>query len=165
MSEFLLKPARNSRKNPKRIGRGPGSGQGCTAGKGNNGQLARSGAKHRAWFEGGQMPLQRRLPKRGFTNIFRTEYQIVNVIQLDKLADGSVVNSEFLFANRLIDSKTMPVKVLGDGKLTKKLTVHADAASKSAIEKINAAGGSYTQVEQKKKFVRTYPKKEKKSAE
>ena len=164
MSEFLLKPAQNSRKNRKRIGRGPGSGQGCTAGKGNNGQLARSGAKHRAWFEGGQMPLQRRLPKRGFTNIFRIEYQIVNVIQLEKLADGSVVNAEFLFANRLIDSKTKAIKILGDGKLTKKLTVTAEAASKSAIEKINAAGGSFTKIE-KKKFVRTYPKKVKKTAE
>ncbi len=163
MSDFLLKPAAKSRKNAKRIGRGPASGQGCTAGKGNNGQLARSGAKHRAWFEGGQMPLQRRIPKRGFTNVFRTEYQIVNLAQLEKLADGSEVNVSTLFEARLVDSRTVAVKILGDGKLTKKLQVTADAASKSAAEKIKAAGGSLTLIE-KKKFVRPETKKDKKSA-
>jgi len=109
------------------------------------------------------MPLQRRVPKRGFTNIFRIEYQIVNLSQLEKLADGSVVNAETLFAARLIDTKTGAVKILGDGKLTKKLQVTADAASKSAAEKIKAVGGSLTLIE-KKKFVRPDSKKDKKSA-
>lgn len=163
MSDFLLKPAAGSRKNPKRIGRGPASGQGGTAGKGNNGQLSRSGAKHRAWFEGGQMPLQRRVPKRGFTNVFRIEYQIVNLGQLERLADDSEVNAETLFAARLIDSKTAAIKILGDGKLTKKLRVTADAASKSAAEKIKALGGSLTLVE-KKKTARPVAKKETNSA-
>jgi large subunit ribosomal protein L15 len=161
MSDFLLKPAAKSRKNAKRIGRGPASGQGCTAGKGNNGQLSRSGAKHRSWFEGGQMPLQRRVPKRGFTNIFRTEYQIVNCSQLDKLAEGTEVNAQTLFGARLIDSKTVAVKILGDGKLTKKLNVTAEAASKSALEQIAAAGGTFTKIE-KKKFVRPATSKDKK---
>jgi len=164
MSEFVLRPASDSRKKAKRIGRGPGSGQGCTAGKGNNGQLARSGAKHRAWFEGGQMPLQRRLPKRGFTNIFRREYQIVNVEQLEKLDNGAEVTSALLFEKGLIDSRTGLVKILGDGSLTKKLSITANAASKSALEKIAAAGGSFTKIE-KKKFVRQKPARKKKSAE
>jgi len=164
MSENMLKPANNSRKKAKRIGRGPGSGQGCTAGKGNNGQLARSGAKHRAWFEGGQMPLQRRLPKRGFTNIFRDEYQIVNVEQLEILEDGTAVTTQLLFERGLVDSKTELVKILGDGALTKKLNITANGASKSAVEKITKAGGSFTKIE-KKKFVRPKPVRGKKSAE
>jgi len=164
MSDFLLKPANNSRKKAKRIGRGPGSGQGCTAGKGNNGQLARSGAKHRAWFEGGQMPLQRRLPKRGFTNVFRREYQIVNVEQLEILEDGAQVTAQFLFEKGLIDKKTGLVKILGDGSLTKKLNITADGASKTALAKITAVGGSFTKIE-KKKFVRPRPVRGKKPAE
>jgi large subunit ribosomal protein L15 len=164
MSDFLLKPARNSRKTAKRIGRGPGSGQGCTAGKGNNGQLARSGAKHRAWFEGGQMPLQRRLPKRGFTNVFRTEYQILNVEQLEILDNGASVTPGFLFEQGLISSKTEPVKILGDGALTKKLSITAHGASKSALQKITACGGSFTKIE-KKKFRRQKPARGKKPTE
>jgi len=163
MSEFLLQPASNSRKKAKRIGRGPGSGQGCTAGKGSNGQLARSGAKHRAWFEGGQMPLQRRLPKRGFNNIFRSEYEIINVEQLEVLDNGAVVTRELLYEAGLIKSKTALVKILGNGALTKKLSITADGASKSAQEKITAVGGSFTKIE-KKKFVRPKAVREKKQS-
>jgi large subunit ribosomal protein L15 len=153
MGDFLLQPASNSRKKAKRIGRGPGSGQGCTAGKGSNGQLARSGAKHRPWFEGGQMPLQRRLPKRGFKNLFRDEYEVINVEQLEVLSNGSVVTRELLYEAGLVKSKTGLVKILGNGALTKKLNITADGASKSAQEKIAAVGGSFTKIE-KKKYVR-----------
>jgi large subunit ribosomal protein L15 len=153
MSDFLLRPAANSRKKAKRVGRGPGSGQGCTSGKGSNGQLARSGAKHRPWFEGGQMPLQRRLPKGGFRNVFRDEYEIINVEQLEVLENGAVVTNELLYEAGLIKSKTGLVKILGDGTLTKKLSVTTNGASGSAQKKIAAVGGSFTKIE-KKKFVR-----------
>ena len=127
----------------KRLGRGPGSGKGKTSGKGHKGQKARTG--HHgipSWFEGGQMPLQRRVPKRGFKNPFRTEYEIVNLGQLNKLTEDEIT-PEILHENRLIDfGKGNPVKILGDGEITRKITVRAHKVSESARAKIEAAGGS-----------------------
>jgi large subunit ribosomal protein L15 len=143
-----LKYAEGSKKNKKRVGRGPGSGHGKTAARGMNGQLSRSGAKKKAWFEGGQMPLQRRVPKFGFTNIFRVEYQVVNVQDLQKLAEAKekVVNPESLRKFGLVKKKNQPVKILGTGELKAKLQVEANAFSKSAQEKIEAAGGSIKKI-------------------
>lgn len=137
-----LAPAAGSTKERKRIGRGPGSGQGKTAGKGHKGQLARAGRGMRPGFEGGQMPLQRRIPKRGFNNIFRTELAIVNVATLDKyFEDGATVTVDALLEKGIL-SKTMDgVKVLGQGEISKKLTVQVNAFSESAKAKIEAAGG------------------------
>ncbi len=137
-----LAPAAGSTKERKRIGRGPASGQGKTAGKGHKGQLARAGRGQRAGFEGGQMPLQRRIPKRGFNNIFGTELAIVNVATLDNyFEDGATVTVDALFEKGIL-SKTMDgVKVLGQGEITKKLTVQVNAFSESAKAKIEAAGG------------------------
>ncbi|MFA4923543.1 MAG: 50S ribosomal protein L15 [Ignavibacteriaceae bacterium] len=141
-----LKYAKGSRKNRKRIGRGEGSGHGGTSTKGMNGQLSRSGAKHRSWFEGGQMPLQRRVPKFGFTNIFKKEFQIINVSDLQKLADKTslpeVVTLEELNRFGLLSSKVLPLKILGNGELKAKLSLEANAVSQSAKEKIEAVGGS-----------------------
>jgi large subunit ribosomal protein L15 len=143
-----LKYADGSRKNNKRVGRGPGSGHGKTAARGMNGQLSRSGAKKKAWFEGGQMPLQRRVPKFGFTNIFKVEYQVVNVQDLQKLADAKekVVNIEILRKYGLVRKKNLPVKILGSGELKGKLQVEVNAFSKSAQEKIESAGGSIIKI-------------------
>jgi len=122
----------------KRIGRGQGSGQGCTAGRGMNGAKARRGNTNKAYFEGGQTPLTRRIPKKGFNNIFRVEYQIVNVGDLEKLdTDGKVIDAEFLHEHGLIHSKKKPVKILGNGEITKSVEVSVDAYSKSAREKLN----------------------------
>lgn len=139
-----LKYAEGSKKNPKRVGRGPGSGHGKTATKGMNGQLSRSGAKKKAWFEGGQMPLQRRIPKFGFTNIFKVRYQVVNVQDLQKLADAKedVINSETLRKYGLVKKADQPIKILGSGELKAKLQVEVNAFSKSAQEKIESAGGT-----------------------
>ena len=138
-----LSPAEGSKKAVKRIGRGPGSGQGKTAGKGQKGQKSRSGYSRRAGFEGGQMPLQRRLPKRGFNNIFATEYATVNVSDLEKrFEDGAVVDAESLKASGLLKKTLDGVKVLGNGAITKALTVKATAISESAKAKIEAAGGT-----------------------
>jgi large subunit ribosomal protein L15 len=141
-----LKPMPGSRKPPKRIGRGQGSGHGGTATRGHKGQGSRSGANYRAWFEGGQMPLARRLPKRGFHSPFKTEFQVVNVEGLEKLAaagklQNGVVNPEVLLKHRLVKSKILPVKVLGNGELKARLDVSAHAFSKSASQKIETAGG------------------------
>ena len=137
-----LKPADGSKKAVKRIGRGIGSGQGKTAGKGHKGQKARSGAKIRPGFEGGQMPLQRRLPKRGFNNIFAKEIATVNVSDLErKFNDGDVVDAASLKAAGLIKKELDGIKVLGNGELTKKLEVKVNAYSKAAQGKIEAAGG------------------------
>jgi len=135
-----LKYADGSKKTKRRVGRGQGSGRGKTAGRGSKGQKSRSGSKSRAWFEGGQMPLQRRVPKRGFTNIFRKEYQIVNVGDLGRLK-LTKISPEVLLKARMIRKKTVPLKVLGNGDVTKQLEVSAHAFSKSAIEKLEAAGG------------------------
>lgn len=136
-----LSPAEGSTREVKRIGRGHGSGNGKTAGKGHKGQKARAGRGMRAGFEGGQMPLQRRVPKRGFNNIFATEYAIVNVSDLDVFEDGSIVDSAALKTKGLIGKTLDGVKILGNGDISKKLTVKAAAFSGSAKEKIEAAGG------------------------
>ncbi len=134
-----LSPAAGSRKAKKRVGRGPGSGLGKTAGRGHKGQRSRSGYSRRVGFEGGQMPLIRRVPKRGFTNIFRTEYSVVNVGQLAGF-DGDV-NPESLSAKGLV-RRGRRVKILGSGEIDSALTVKAHRFSRSAREKIEAAGGS-----------------------
>ncbi len=136
-----LSPAPGSVKDVKRIGRGHGSGQGKTAGKGHKGQKARSGGGVRPGFEGGQTTLARRIPKRGFNNIFRTEYATVNVSDLEKFVDGTVVDAELLKASGLIKKKLDGVKILGNGELTKNLTVKAAKFTAAAKEKIEKAGG------------------------
>ncbi|MBQ6035375.1 MAG: 50S ribosomal protein L15 [Ruminococcus sp.] len=136
-----LTPALDSNKAVKRIGRGHGSGNGKTAGKGHKGQKARSGGGVRIGFEGGQMPLARRIPKRGFNNIFATKYAIVNVSDLNKFKDGTVVDTELLVASGLVKKVYDGVKILGNGELTAKLTVKAAKFSQSAVEKIEKAGG------------------------
>lgn len=125
-----------------RKGRGPGSGNGKTAGKGHKGQKARSGGGVRPGFEGGQMPLQRRVPKRGFVNIFATNYAYINVSELNKFEDGSVVDAQAIVAAGLLKKTLDGVKILGNGELTKKLTVHAASFSATAKQKIEQAGGT-----------------------
>ena len=136
-----LQPAEGSAKKPYRKGRGAGSGNGKTAGRGHKGQWARSGGGVRAGFEGGQMPLARRLPKRGFTNIFGTTYAPVNVSALNRFEDGTEVTTELLLESGVVSREKDGIKILGNGDLTKKLTVKAAAFSASANEKIEAAGG------------------------
>ena len=136
-----LKPAIGSTTAPKRLGRGVGSGLGKTSGKGHKGAKARSGGGKRPGFEGGQMPLTRRLPKRGFTNIYRKEYATVNVSALECFEDGATVTAEALKDAGLIKKTLDGVKILGGGELTKKLTVSVDKVTESAKEKIEAAGG------------------------
>ena len=136
-----LSAPEGSAKKAWRKGRGPGSGNGKTAGKGHKGQNARSGGGVRPGFEGGQIPLYRRLPKRGFNNIFATEYAIVNVSDLNAFEDGAVINAEVLLEKRIIRKALDGVKVLGRGELTKKVTVQATAFSTSAKEKIESVGG------------------------
>jgi large subunit ribosomal protein L15 len=138
-----LKYAKGSRKKVKRIGRGEGSGHGGTSTKGNKGSKSRSGVPVRAWFEGGQMPLQRRLPKYGFTNIFRNPYQIVKISALAAF-EGKKADAESLLLAGLIQKKNQPIKVLGNGEITKALQVEVHAISDSAKEKIEKAGGTVT---------------------
>lgn len=135
-----LKPAAGSNRDAKRKGRGAGSGNGKTAGYGHKGQLARSGHKP-AYFEGGQMPLVRRLPKRGFVNVFSKDYAVINVSDLEKFENGSVVDAEAVMNSGLVKKPLCGIKVLGKGELTKSLTVKLAAFSKSAQEKIEKAGG------------------------
>ena len=137
-----LSPQKGSTKQRKRLGRGPGSGHGKTSGRGHKGFKARSGSGVKRGFEGGQMPLQRRLPKRGFNNIFRKEFAVVNVKDLDKLEAGSKVDRPALAAAGLIRAKDNFVKILGEGELTKKFTVAVDKVSVSARKKIESAGGT-----------------------
>jgi large subunit ribosomal protein L15 len=138
-----LHPAPGAKKGRKRIGRGPGSGKGKTAGRGHKGQKSRSGYSRRYGFEGGQMPLVRRIPKRGFTNIFRIEFQVVNLRDLEReFADGDTVSVEALIEKGLVRGGKRPVKVLGDGDLKKKLTVQVHKFSHSARAGIENAGGS-----------------------
>lgn len=132
-----------STKDVKRIGRGHGSGNGKTAGKGHKGQKARAGRGQRFGFEGGQMPLQRRIPKRGFNNIFASEYSTVNISALNAFEDGAVVDAAALIEKGIIKKEYDGLKVLGNGELTKKITVKAVAFSAAAKEKIVAAGGKY----------------------
>lgn len=137
-----LTPAPGARKAPKRLGRGIGSGTGKTSGKGHKGQWARSGGGVRPGFEGGQMPLSRRLPKTGFDNRYKKVYSIVNLDDLNEFDDGAVVNAEALIqAGVLSKIEHYGLKVLGNGELTKKVTVQAKKFSKSAVEKIEKAGG------------------------
>jgi len=136
-----LGPNAGAKTTVKRVGRGIGSGLGKTAGKGHKGQKARSGGTIRRGFEGGQTPLMRRIPKRGFNNIFATEYATINVSDLERFEDGTVVNIELLLNEGILRKELDGLKVLGNGNLTKKLTVEAKKFSASAIEKIEAAGG------------------------
>jgi large subunit ribosomal protein L15 len=146
-----LKFAKGARKARKRIGRGEGSGHGGTSTKGMNGQMSRSGAKHKAWFEGGQMPLQRRIPKFGFTNIFKIDYQVVNLNSLQRLSDEKVLTDQLLNAEELkklglVSSTKKPIKILGKGELKTKVKLEVNAFSKSAQQKIENAGGSITKI-------------------
>ncbi|MCJ7554004.1 MAG: 50S ribosomal protein L15 [Ignavibacteriaceae bacterium] len=146
-----LKYASGSRKNRKRVGRGEGSGHGGQSTRGMNGQKSRSGSKHKAWFEGGQMPLQRRVPKFGFTNIFKVEYQLINLNALQRLADEkkigkTVLNPSELKKLGLISTLRKPVKVLGKGELKAKVQLEVNSFSKSAQEKIEAVGGKITKL-------------------
>ena len=136
-----LSPYPGSTKQRKRLGRGHGSGHGKTSGRGHKGFKARSGSGIKPGFEGGQMPLQRRVPKRGFTNIFKKEIGIVNVQDLDVFEDGEVVTLESLIAKGLVGRKYSMVKILGNGDLSKKVTVKVDKISESARQKIDSAGG------------------------
>ena len=139
LHELNASPEAKSR---KRVGRGPGSGLGKTAGRGENGQKSRSGASIPAWFEGGQSPLYRRVPKRGFNNAkFRTEYATINLSDLEKFEDGAVVTPELLKEMGIVKKQLAGIKVLGNGELTKKVTVKASKFSKTAVEKIEKIGG------------------------
>ena len=140
-----LKPAEGATHSKKRVGRGHGSGLGRNAGRGDKGYHSRSGSKHRPWFEGGQMPLHRRVPKRGFSNfLFKKEFQVVNVSDLELLT-ADTIDSNVLKDNGLVKYSMRPIKILGTGDLTKKLNVTANSFSKSAKEKIEKAGGSVTE--------------------
>ena len=154
-----LRPAPGARRNPKRVGRGMGSGRGKTAGRGENGQKSRQGYSRKRGFEGGQMPIHRRLPKRGFTNIFRTEYSEVNVSRLAGLPAGAAVDPGFLWAKGLATHRGRPVKILGDGELQVALTVKAHRFSRSAVRKIEAAGGTAEVIEQAKGSHRSRPQR------
>jgi len=141
-----LKPGASARKNRKRIGRGPASGTGKTAGRGNKGYHSRSGSKRRPWFEGGQMPLQRRVPKRGFSNArFKKVYQIVNIGRLADLNEKEI-NINLMVERGLIKTNSIPVKVLGNGELETGINVSAHSFSESAKDKIEKAGGKVTVV-------------------
>ena len=141
-----LKYAEGSKKRKKRVGRGQGSGHGGTSTRGHKGAKSRAGHKFRAWFEGGQMPLQRRVPKFGFTNINRIEFNILNLSDLQKLVDSgkikeTIITKEYLLNSGLVKNKNKPLKILGNGDLKTKLEISANAFSKTAIEKIETAGG------------------------
>jgi len=144
-----LKPAAGARKTRRRVGRGPGSGLGKTAGRGEKGQRSRSGYSAQRGFEGGQMPLHRRLPKRGFVNIFRTEYRTVNVERLNSLEAGSTVTPDTLQGAGLVKKGREGVKILGHGELNVALTVRAHRFTKTAAQKIEAAGGKVETIERK----------------
>jgi large subunit ribosomal protein L15 len=137
-----LTPSEGSRHSSKRLGRGTSSGQGKTAGKGTKGQLARQGGKTRLGFEGGQMPLFRRMPKRGFNNINRKEYAVVNLKDLNRFEDGTDVTSALLVEAGLVKNERDGIKLLANGELSKKLTIKVAKASKAAQEAVVAAGGS-----------------------
>jgi large subunit ribosomal protein L15 len=137
-----LKPAKGATKDRKRKGRGVGSGNGKTAGRGNKGQLSRSGGSARPGYEGGQMPLHRRLPKRGFTNIFKKEIAVVNVHDLERFEAGTIVDQAALVRSGLLKGSYDGIKLLGNGDISVSLTVKIDAISRTAKEKIEAAGGT-----------------------
>lgn len=146
-----LKYAEGSKKKRKRVGRGEGSGHGGQATRGMNGQKSRSGAKFKAWFEGGQMPLQRRIPKFGFTNVFKVDYQVINLNALQRVAskydlENKELGLEELKKYGLISTLKKPVKILGKGELKSKLMLKVNSFSKSAQQKIEAVGGSITKI-------------------
>jgi len=143
-----LKPRKGARHAKKRVGRGPGSGHGKTAGRGEKGQKSRTGFSRMRGFEGGQMPLHRRLPKRGFTNIFKKENAVVNVSDLERFANGATVDENALRGAGLVKGRRDGIKILGNGKLTKKLTVHATKFSDAARKQIEAAGGNCQETKQ-----------------
>ena len=151
MKQSDLKPAPGSRRDRKRVGRGPGSGRGKTAARGEKGQKSRSGYSAKRGFEGGQMPLHRRIPKRGFTNIFRTEYRTVNIDRLASFASGTVVTPEVLEKAGLLRKGKTPVKVLGNGELSVALTVRVHKYTGSAAKKIAGAGGKAEVLEASKR--------------
>ena len=141
-----LKYAEGSRKKTKRVGRGQGSGHGGTSTRGENGAKSRSGYKNRAWFEGGQMPLQRRVPKFGFTNVNRVEYSVINLGDLQKyFTEGKIkdtkIDKETLLRSKIIKKKLLPLKILGNGEVTTKFEITADAFTKTALSKIENSGG------------------------
>ena len=142
-----LKPKKGARHAKKRLGRGPGSGHGKTSGRGEKGQKSRSGFSRSLGFEGGQMPLHRRLPKRGFTNIFKKDYAVVNVSDLERFDNGATVDEAALRQAGLVKGRNDGVKVLGNGKLSKKLTVSATKFSESAKKSIEAAGGTCQEIQ------------------
>lgn len=141
MNLGTLKYAAGSRKNRKRVGRGQGSGHGKTSGRGEKGARSRAGFKNKLGFEGGQTPLQRRLPKRGFYNRFRKEYQIINLKDLERIADITKIDPVILYERGLVKKKNLPVKILGDGELNRQVDISAHAFSQSAKDKIEAAQG------------------------
>lgn len=136
-----LAPPPGAKKNTKRLGRGSGSGQGMTAGKGTKGQKSRSGGGTPPWFEGGQMPLQRRIPKRGFTNIFKKEFAVLNLDDLQRFPAGSEIGPLDLVSSNIVRKSHFGIKLLGDGEINQALTVRVHKASSSAVQKIEAAGG------------------------
>jgi len=143
-----LHPAENSRKNRRRVGRGPGSGRGKTSGRGSKGQLSRSGYSRRLSFEGGQMPLSRRVPKRGFTNIFKKEFSEVNLDRLENIQKKTIKPRDLKEAG-ILKKESIPVKVLGRGNISSAKTIHAHKFSQSAQKKIEAAGGKTVLIGQK----------------
>lgn len=137
-----LRPPKGAQKKKKRVGRGEGSGLGRTSGRGNKGQKSRAGSKVKAGFEGGQMPLQRRLPKRGFTNIFSVRYRVVNLGAISgAFTSGETIGPEEILKKGLVKGNKGPIKILGEGELSIPLTIKANKFSKSAVKKIEAAGG------------------------
>ncbi|HUR80237.1 MAG TPA: 50S ribosomal protein L15 [Thermoanaerobaculia bacterium] len=142
-----LKPKKGARHAKKRVGRGPGSGHGKTAGRGEKGQKSRSGFSRTLGFEGGQMPLHRRLPKRGVTNIFKKEYAVINLADLERFDNGATVDEAALRAAGLVKGQNDGIKVLGNGKLSKKLTVSATKFSATAKSAIEAAGGTVQEIQ------------------
>jgi large subunit ribosomal protein L15 len=143
-----LKPKKGARHAKKRVGRGPGSGHGKTAGRGEKGQKSRTGYSRMLGFEGGQMPLHRRLPKRGFTNIFKKQIAVVNISDLERFDNGATIDEAALRKAGLVKGRVDGIKILGDGKLTKKLTVQANKFSESARKHIEAAGGTCQETEE-----------------
>ena len=142
-----LKPKKGARHAKKRVGRGPGSGHGKTSGRGEKGQKSRSGFSRQIGFEGGQMPLHRRLPKRGFTNIFKKDYAVVNLADLERFDNGATVDEAALRQAGLVKGRNDGIKVLGNGKLSKKLTVSATKFSATAKQAIEAAGGTIEEIQ------------------
>lgn len=143
-----LKPPKGARSKRKRVGRGPGSGHGQTSGRGDKGQKARAGGHVQPWFEGGQLPLHRRVPKRGFTNIFRQEYAIINLRDLSRFEAGTSLSPDLLWEQGMIKHRKDLVKILGEGEISQPLTVSAHKFSRSAVQKIEAAGGQAKVIEE-----------------